>query len=568
MKLINIGIILLFIFILSYVYTSNRSNKNYTSENVDSDSFINTTSTCTSSSNKSSIEHFEINASTDINSINGLYARYQAKDYSPVTNSWTDSSPNKRDLYSPQIVNTDLIITTNNGHNGATENFPIIRGTPNTQIYFTNAVINAYTLIYICRYNGNGGNRILNGNVGNWLSGFHGDRSGVAYHEGWISNGKSIHSNNWVIGVDSGNLYRSNGVTRGTTGGSITSLPPFGINGNGGVAAGEKSNFEIAELMIFNKVLTVDEYTAVENSLSQIYGISFNASVDSAIKSSISSKFITLQGVPIEGLYARYQAKDYVLATNSWLDSSPNKLDIPSSQITNADLIIKSNDGKNGATENFPVINGTLNTQIDFTTAEIKDYTLIYICRHSGSNRSRILNGKAGNWLSGFWGGKSGLAYHEGWVGDPNNDIHGVNWVIGVDSGNLYRSNGITRGTTGGSRTSLPPFGINSNGGSYPNEKSDFEIAELMIFNRVLTPDEYTAIETSLSQTYGIRLINAAEQAAIEAAAREAVEKAAASLRNIFKKVLPSEQQGQQQAQNAFGSIKNAFGSIQNAFKL
>jgi hypothetical protein len=508
-KFQNIIIIISILFLLSYIFRTTRKNKqkHTLSESSESESSINERFSTfgpiySESDSESSInvnnyinERFETSSAANVfPTINGLYARYQAKDYDVVTNTWADSSPNKLNIPSGQITKTDLTIGTNNGQNNASGIFTTIRGTQNTKIKFTTADINEYTLIYVCRYTGSNRNRILNGNEGNWLSGFHAGRSGVAYHEGWVSNGGDAHGNNWLIGVDSGNLYRSNGVTRGNTGGTITTLPPLGINGGG-----EQSDFEIAELIIFNRVLTADEYNAIETSLSQNYGIKVKLSYNPYI----NTKFVTNDGISIGALYARYQAKDYSSATNMWMDSSPNKLDIPSGQITKTDLTIGTNNGQNNASGNFLTIRGTPKTKILFTTEDINEYTIIYICRYNGNSKGRILNGNVGNWLSGFWLGSSGIAFHEGWLTDQT-DKHQSNWFIGIDSGNLYRSNGATRGTTGGARTTLPPFGINVDGSI--SEKSDFEIAELIIFNRVLTADEYIAVETSLSQNYGIKL--------------------------------------------------------------
>lgn len=207
----------------------------------------------------------------------------------------------------------------------------------------------------------------------------------------------------------------------------------------------------------------------------------------------------------IGGLYARYQANNYNIGTNTWLDSSPNGNNLPSTQIVNNNISVTSNKRQNGAYGNFSIVCGTHQTKITFTRTKIPMYTIIYICRYAGKRRQRIINGNSGNWLSGFWAGNSGCAYHEGWITNVT-PTHGNNWFISVDSGNLYRSNGVTRSSGVGRTTSLPPFGINSVGGCCSNESSDFEMADMMIFNRVLTTDEYSIIEKNLSQIYGIKI--------------------------------------------------------------
>jgi hypothetical protein len=261
----------------------------------------------------------------------------------------------------------------------------------------------------------------------------------------------------------------------------------------------------IGEIMVFNRVLLSNETLQVENYLTNKFLPSFIGS---------QNNIFCLTGLPINnfnlyissigGLYSRYQAKDYNSSTNIWVDSSPNSRNLPTSQIINTNLSIISSNGQNSALNNFPVIRGTSATKIYFTTSDIASYTLIYICRYAGSNQNRIINGNSGNWLSGFWMGNTGCAYHEGWI-TRQAKTHSSNWFISVDSGSLYRSNGVTRSSPGG-RPSLPKFGINGDGGSYAGERSDFDIAELLIFDRQLSLEEYSNIEKYLSLIYGITI--------------------------------------------------------------
>ena len=83
-----------------------------------------------------------------------------------------------------------------------------------------------------------------------------------------------------------------------------------------------------------------------------------------------------------------------------------------------------------------------------------QNYTLFHVAKYYGAfkpaSRSRIFDGITVNWLSGFHGGRSGVAYHNKWM-TPVTDLHGNDWVISTDSNNIYRSYGIDRhNTTGG----------------------------------------------------------------------------------------------------------------------
>ena len=65
-------------------------------------------------------------------------------------------------------------------------------------------------------------------------------------------------------------------------------------------------------------------------------------------------------------------------------------------------------------------------------------YTLFHVAKYNNGARQRIFNGYYGNWLSGFWGGRAGVAHHDGWL-TPTDDLYGNNWVISSDQRGLYR---------------------------------------------------------------------------------------------------------------------------------
>ncbi len=138
---------------------------------------------------------------------------------------------------------------------------------------------------------------------------------------------------------------------------------------------------------------------------------------------------------------------------------------------------------------------GTLGNEYSFSSSD--NYTFFHVARYTGGIKQRIWNGTQANWLSGFWGAGAGVQFHEGWLSEG--DKHGNNWVISSDKHNFYRSNGVTRGTSGnGTYNTL--VDINS------SEPSDFQIAEVILYNRSLTISEIQQIEAYLSNKYGIGL--------------------------------------------------------------
>ena len=125
-------------------------------------------------------------------------------------------------------------------------------------------------------------------------------------------------------------------------------------------------------------------------------------------------------------------------------------------------------------------------------------YTFFHVARYSGASRGRIFQGVSTNFLSGFHGNKAGVAYHG--TGDvaPSTDLHGRNWVMSTDQNFLYRSNGVTRGSSGGDGLTTR---LALNTGGYP-EPSDWQCAEVLVYNRTLSLGEIQQVESYLQFKY------------------------------------------------------------------
>jgi hypothetical protein len=141
--------------------------------------------------------------------------------------------------------------------------------------------------------------------------------------------------------------------------------------------------------------------------------------------------------------------------------------------------------------------------------------TVFVVSRYTSGTNQRVLtcnlDSGGGNWLLGHWGGYVNQYYAEGWVsyqvygndtvwrvymGDYSGPPAGAN----TDLANIY-SNGtaiVTNSTaaSGG----LRKLGINY----YSNETSTCEVAEIIVFNRVLTVTERRLVHTYLGQKWGI----------------------------------------------------------------
>ncbi len=154
--------------------------------------------------------------------------------------------------------------------------------------------------------------------------------------------------------------------------------------------------------------------------------------------------------------------------------------------------------------QGFEYLGGNTSAGITFPVALTgSSYTLIHVARFSGlGGRQRIFDASNANWLSGFWAGKSGLAFHEAWVTGETTDNYGNSWIISVDQPSFYRSNGIQRSFRVGGSTA---YSISINSGS-STEKSDWLCATTIIFNRLLSLVEILQMEDWLSEKYAINI--------------------------------------------------------------
>jgi hypothetical protein len=153
----------------------------------------------------------------------------------------------------------------------------------------------------------------------------------------------------------------------------------------------------------------------------------------------------------------------------------------------------------NGASKSFTAISGNTGAGLRFPDGILPStYTLFHVTRTTGGTRSRIVTGSNNNWLSGHWGGGSGIAYHEGWLtGQP--DLHGNNWFYSTDQNSLYRSNGVTRGSSGGSAST----NLSVNYGSYA-EYSDWSLSFLAVYTGTMSATDYGTVEAWIANRFGI----------------------------------------------------------------
>ena len=170
-----------------------------------------------------------------------------------------------------------------------------------------------------------------------------------------------------------------------------------------------------------------------------------------------------------------------------------------------------------------PTRNAFLNSRkvLAFTTAQDiqnlsidlrnSPYTVFIISRYTspsaGTGRILTSNGGYNNWLLGHWASETNKYYANGWVYSTYVALD-TNWKMYLgdwggpsnDLANFYGAG--TAIATNSADASAGPWtlGINANSG----ERSNCEAAEIIVYNRLLTPKERNLVHTYLGEKWGI----------------------------------------------------------------
>lgn len=217
-----------------------------------------------------------------------------------------------------------------------------------------------------------------------------------------------------------------------------------------------------------------------------------------------SSDNFSLILLPVKGALAHYMANQFTAGNTptQWTDQTGNGYHASMSGVSTV----------NNATLNNIVLRGTTSSTILFPVfnnwTSNNKYTLFVVQRYtSGVNIRRILtDNTSNNWLAGHWQGFVGVAHHNNWITTyPNgmDNLGTTDWIMFTDQSDLARCNtyNVTTSSPGA------PIGFNRlaiNGAGWGTEISDFEIAELIVYPKVLNNREIYLIENYLSNKYGI----------------------------------------------------------------
>lgn len=192
----------------------------------------------------------------------GLIGYYTGESHSGTT--WNDLSGSNNHATCANVVSNAVVI---NGYKACSG------GTNATVTWPAGILPPTYTLFHVTRYNGAAKNRIFTSNYNiNWLSGFHGGKTGVSYHGDttqWVtSHVNQFAYDAWILSTDQNALYRGNKI-------SFTINTAFGASSRMGInyIPGELSDWTCAAVIVFNRTLSSYEIETMENWLARKYNI-------------------------------------------------------------------------------------------------------------------------------------------------------------------------------------------------------------------------------------------------------------------------------------------------------
>lgn len=131
-------------------------------------------------------------------------------------------------------------------------------------------------------------------------------------------------------------------------------------------------------------------------------------------------------------------------------------------------------------------------------------YTWFSVARYVNRTAKRIFESydSSKSFTTGFFNGKSGVAYHGSWVTNLT-DLNGLNWFVWMDQGSRIRNNGMDVSRFKNS-IKFPAMSINW-GNTFATEASAWQVAEIILYDYVINVTHIRMVEKYLGSKYGIK---------------------------------------------------------------
>jgi len=167
-------------------------------------------------------------------------------------------------------------------------------------------------------------------------------------------------------------------------------------------------------------------------------------------------------------------------------------------------------------TVNTNILNGlrvvTLSTSATWapaTNVSLSSYSMFFVGRQTGGTNRRIIQDSTSNQLYGYWNGKKQVfyindnpSYLVGVSSDTSWDMFSVTRVSG--GAYIFNWNGSLLYSSSSSASNILTNPVINQGNVAGRETSDCQVAEILIYNSVLTPAQVATVEGYLKQKWGL----------------------------------------------------------------
>ena len=417
---------------------------------------------------------------------------------------WTDSSQGS----SQNIITTSGYSVTSTGQVKLSGKNGLSTTTFNTSQSWTvspTPSLSAYTLFWVGRQTGGANGRVLNSTDGyNQLYGYWAGYKKQLYIGGDPSIlGGQGSDTVWDMFSHSRTAsgpytFNWNGVSLGAVS-SSSGNPLHGLTINAG-DYGEQSDCEVAEILLYDRVLLPGQIQHVERYLSNKWKLNDLLPVahPSYFVKPFARRFNPVDN--ISGCVVWTDASSLTSLSGGWSNLAPGNTYTVACTGT---LVPAGRNRLNTV---------TLTTSQTWTvspTPSLSAYTLFWVGRQTGGTNGRVLEGQGYNMLYGYWGGYKKNLHLSYWLVGPYGYSSDTAWDMFSHSRTAsgpytFNWNGVSLGS-GSSSTSNSMYGLSINAGD-SGEKSDCEVAEILLYDRVLTSADIQQIEGYLGWKWGLAL--------------------------------------------------------------
>lgn len=359
-------------------------------------------------------------------------------------------------------------------------------------------------MCWATRYTSASRGRILgavNAGVCNVLYGHWAGRRGVVHEDTWVQSSSIGNTYEWTVDCYSngetahaGKNFIVDGVNRG----SSLGVKDLSANCLLGVNWLEQSNFEIADVVIWDKSLSNEQMKAVTDRMMQKLNPSRQVpAIVEPVKHELPD-YTAMTGTKPWGVW---RADDFDVGASKIPEASGNGRD---AVVTSGAIAHKNAAKANGATSDFSILGGGVRTTIKFPQNSIPagSRSVCGLSRYSGAAKSRLITTQSNknNLLYGHWDGRRGVVHEEGWSSSTSRGTT-TDWLaFCFSSDESFPSNLLVNSVPSGTAfakealSSPAAFGINT----FNSEVSDFEFSELIVWDKALHSDELKAVEDTL----------------------------------------------------------------------